>query len=112
MKYRMAVMYCSAFMTQEELERMRIGRSDDEIMVDLHGLSERQARRFLKNLIACMKTPFTIFAIHGYRHGTVIKNMIREKNSSISRRVVRVDPCGWNPGATTMVVGSMPGMAG
>lgn len=107
MKYRMALMRCSVFMTQEELERIHAGRSDEEISVDLHGLSERQARRFLRNLIACMKTGFTIFVIHGYKHGTVIRNMVRDENRVISHRIVKVDPCMWNPGATTMVVGQM-----
>lgn len=111
MKYRMALMRCSVFMTAEELSRMHTGRTDDEIEVDLHGLSEREARRFLRNLIACMKTRFTIFVIHGYRHGTVIRNMVRSENREISHRVIRVDPCMYNPGATTMVIGEMAGAA-
>ena len=111
MKYRMAMMNCVIFMTRDELARIHAGKNDDEIMVDLHGLTEREARRFLRNLIACMKTKFSIFVVHGYRHGTVIKDMIRERNSGISRRVIRVDPCEWNPGATTMVIDDMPGTA-
>ena len=61
-------------MTKEELER--VTSSAGMLLVDLHGLTVHKAKRLLSNLIAINSDCIDICAIHGYNHGTAIKEMI------------------------------------
>ena len=61
--------------TKEELNR--ISENGHTITVDLHGLIVRDAKRLLNNLMVLNRDGYDICAIHGYNHGTAIKEMIR-----------------------------------
>lgn len=47
-----------------------------QVIVDMHGLTVAQARRLLNNIIAMIRRPFQLEIIHGYHHGTAIRDMI------------------------------------
>lgn len=46
------------------------------IRVDLHYLRAAEARKVLEGIIALYRFPFILDVIHGYVHGTAIKQMI------------------------------------
>ena len=60
--------------TKEEMSR--ISENDHTITVDLHGLIVKDAKKLLNNLMALNRDGDDICAIHGYSHGTAIKEMI------------------------------------
>lgn len=86
-----------------EGEENRIRQIDEEegrvhIVVDLHGLTVAQAKRLLNNIIAMIRCPFSLEIIHGYHHGTAIRDMIYQDldNPKITSR--HLNMC--NPGIT------------
>lgn len=62
--------------TENELERIWFIPTNI-ICVDLHGLSCFDARRFLNNVINVLCVPEELQVIHGYNHGTALRDMIR-----------------------------------
>ncbi len=88
--------------------RDEISRINDEvrtdgshlITVDMHGLSTNKAKRFLKNLVAINKEGYEMCIIHGFNHGTAIKEMV--KNEKLSERVIEKSPVKNNPGRTNI----------
>lgn len=63
--------------TRNELERIWFIPTD-MICIDLHGLSCFDARRFLNNVINILRNPEELQVIHGYNHGTALRDMIRK----------------------------------
>lgn len=67
---------CIFLFTDEILSHIQVF-NDSLIRVDVHGLTKNQAIRLLENLIAMNRNDtFTIEVVHGYRHGTAIKEAI------------------------------------
>lgn len=90
--------------SEEELSRIRERTDNGQITltVNLHGMSTKNARRFLKNLIALNAGTFNINVIHGFNHGCSIKEMLR--NSFISSRIIGVDDVLYNEGMTVLKI--------
>lgn len=91
--------------TRDEMERLTIvecAGKDPRIIADVHGMKCRQARRFINNIINIVRGAFQLIIIHGYNHGTAIKDMLLEQpiNSHISEQ--HVDPL--NKGITHMLI--------
>ena len=91
--------------TQEEIDRITFGASGDgtiDITVDAHGMTCSMLRRYLNNLICVVHTRFRLVVIHGYKHGTALKEMLAEMyhNQHVTDRFVHPD----NPGRTCMVI--------
>lgn len=66
-------------MTDEELGRFTFLSDANGALAlrgDLHGLSCREARRLLNNLMLLIRDDFDLIVIHGYRHGQAIKDML------------------------------------
>ncbi len=64
----------------DDLWRVKISHEEDGtpiVCVDLHQMSCKEARRALNNIIALYKFEFKLDVIHGYNHGTAIRDMIR-----------------------------------
>ena len=66
-------------LTDDELSRLVI--CDDNpckisIIADVHGMKCGQARRFINNVINITRQGFSLVVIHGFHHGTAIKNML------------------------------------
>ncbi len=51
----------------------------EKIIIDVHELSCQEAKQFINNVINISFGSFTVEVIHGYRHGTKIKDMLRKK---------------------------------
>lgn len=85
--------------------RLEAEESEDgkiKITVDMHGLTTPQARRLLNNIIAAVRRPFEMEVIHGYHHGTAIRDMIYTdfQNPKIQSRTLQC----WNPGTSILEV--------
>ena len=91
-------------LTQSDLDRVKMKKEDDgfDLYVDLHQMKAVEAKRLAKNLIALIMEPCRIFFIHGYNHGTVLKQMIANdiNSSKISQKTVLKD----NPGVTSVAL--------
>ena len=73
-------------LSNNEMSRVSVS-ADEGFYVDLHGMSCQQASRFLRNLIALVKTACEMTVIHGYNHGQALKDLVRK--GGLSTRVVR-----------------------
>ena len=91
--------------TKEELKRIRENNQygHKTLMVDLHEMTRVNAMRLLKNIIALnFREAFVMKVIHGYHHGTALKEMVR--NEHISDRVSSIEGCPRNEGMTKLQV--------
>lgn len=75
----MSISRLGMVLTNEELSRIsvqekRTGKA--RIIADVHGMTCREARRFINNIINLVRIPFQLIIIHGYNHGTAIKDML------------------------------------
>lgn len=93
------IAYRMAFLLPEGSKRYLEAEEDDServhITVDLHGLSVLEARRLLNNIIAMIRRPFLLEIIHGYHHGTAIRDMIYtdfDNPKVISRHINMANP--------------------
>ena len=77
----------SLILTKEDMKRLKIKERDGvkEITIDLHRMSCSQAKRFINNIINLVRESCRLILIHGYNHGTALKDMIRSdiENSHI-----------------------------
>lgn len=82
---------------------------------DAHGLSVQQARKVLKNIINACPCEIEIVLIHGYRHGTALKSMVREgeghNGKGLSYRLQSVSSPWYNPGISSLRITAMRGCA-
>ena len=91
--------------TQAEIDRIttKLKQNGKSVVtVDVHGLTVKEARRLLLNLIAIDKEGCDVKVIHGYHHGTAIKEMIQ--NDLPNPRVIEKTEPLYNPGATVLTV--------
>ena len=90
--------------TTEEISRIHISENltGISVVVDVHGLKCRQARRFVNNLINIARCPFIMTVIHGYNHGTAILEMIR--GNLENRHIVHRFPDPYNRGVTHLTI--------
>lgn len=75
----MAISRLEMVFTHEELNRIsvqerQIGKA--RIVADVHGMTCREARRFINNIINLVRISFQLIVIHGYNRGTAIKDML------------------------------------
>lgn len=88
-------------LSDKEMSRVSIS-ANDGFYVDLHGMSCQQASRFLRNLIALVKTACEMTVIHGYNHGQALKDLVRK--GGLSSRVVKTESVDRNPGVTKLMI--------
>ena len=91
--------------SQEDFSRLSITESatgNIVIIADVHGMKCYEARRFINNIICIVNTDCQLVIIHGYNHGTAIKEMLSQnfKNRHIYERFP--DPS--NQGVTHMSI--------
>ena len=86
------------------LERIRIITSPSgevvKVSVDVHGLTCREARRFISNVVNISGGFCVIEIIHGYRHGTRLKDMLQNRFSNPHISQIATDFT--NPGVTCL----------
>ena len=75
-------------MTGDEINRIKVSENESgvSVLVDLHELRKPQAMRFLKNILNLITGPFRLSVIHGYNHGTVLKNYV---NNELQNKRIR-----------------------
>ena len=61
------------------------------IVIDVHGLTCKEANRLINNIVIISKGTCAIEVIHGYRHGTKIKDMLRAKKHNTYIKTVVAD---------------------
>lgn len=68
----------SIIMTKDELKRLTFNqeKGEVEIVADVHGMKCVYAKRFLNNILNLSNQKIKLTVIHGYNHGTAIKDMI------------------------------------
>lgn len=88
--------------TAGEMARLSFTDKDGQLFItaDVHGLTCRQAKRFLNNIILLVRKAFTLVVIHGYVHGTAIKKMIL--GTPINKRIISKSGLAWNYGVTLL----------
>lgn len=88
--------------TTDEYGRLTVDESQNKISIiaDVHGMKCWQARRFLNNIINVVGQPFQLEVIHGYVHGTAIKEMLDRSFNNVHIIERHSDPC--NYGVTYM----------
>lgn len=91
--------------TNEEIDRLTISEIDEckiRITADVHGMKCSQARRFINNIINTIRVAFQLIIIHGYNHGTAIKDMLAENFNNTHITEQYLDP--YNQGVTHMLI--------
>ena len=91
--------------TDAEMERIRVEELENgelQITTDVHGLSCKEVRKFISNIISLVKKAFELIVIHGYLHGIAIKEMLVQhfENDHISEKYGDL----FNYGVTHMVI--------
>lgn len=84
----------SLVLKKEDMARIHV-KNEAEIFVDLHGLRTDEAIKFLNNIINLNKEECIIRVIHGFNHGTALRDMINNRfcNPRIrNRQVVKSNP--------------------
>lgn len=71
-----------------------------EIVLDLHGLSCREARHMIINLLNILRQKVHIILIHGYNHGTAIKEMLPTIRNE---HIASIQPDSYNAGRTHLL---------
>ena len=95
----------ASVLSSQEMARITEGQAashTENYMIDLHGLKRKEAKRFLNNIVNLTTKTTELHVIHGYNHGTVLKDMIREELSNPKIREVR--PSFFNLGETILKV--------
>ncbi len=90
--------------SDSEMKRITINDSKEvvTVTVDVHGLKCFQAKRFINNIINLIQVMFKLVVIHGYNHGTAIKDMLSNDFSNEHVMFQTVDPN--NKGVTYMLI--------
>lgn len=88
---------------EDELKRINI--TEDKtgtatVRVDLHEMHVKEARHFLKNIIAVSRKDFLLEVIHGYNNGTALKTMVL--NDMENKRIKDRSEVRNNPGRTML----------
>lgn len=94
----------SIVLTKGDMNRINVQdeTANIQVEVDVHGLKCCQAKRFINNLINIIRAEFRLIVIHGYNHGTAIKDMLA--NSFINSHVVEMYSDIYNKGVTYIQV--------
>lgn len=81
---------------------MHVSKAGSVLEVDLHGMTERDAKQRLEHLLSAAPPQVTeIRVIHGYNAGQVLRDMvrIRLKHPRIAAKLVTL-----NPGETRLLL--------
>ena len=70
------------------------------LIVDVHGMNRYEAKRFLCNLINLVNKDFDLDVIHGFNHGTILRDMLKDDFHNPHVCGIQIDIR--NPGITHM----------
>lgn len=88
----------------KDVDRFKINDSNNTIAIilDVHGYSCREARRVINSLISICRGAFILKIIHGYNHGTAIKEMLWKDH--FNPRFANIRSVKGNPGMSVIDV--------
>ncbi len=72
------------------------------VVVDLHRLKKWETRILLTNIINIVSEPIELVVIHGFNHGTVLRDYVREELRN--KKIQRWSTCGNNAGRTKLYI--------
>ena len=105
MKYDKAVEICKVFMTENELAKITMGIGMTDMMVNVHGMTVMEARRYIRNLILAVSrqvSEFVLLVIHGFHGGHMIRDMLW--SGPVCSQVRSIRGSRKNPGVTWLMV--------
>ena len=76
-------------------------RTQVKIRYDAHAQSVSDAQRTIRNIVNISRFPISLTVIHGFNHGTAIKDMLANEQFT-GRLTTRYCPV-YNPGETIML---------
>ncbi|TGX98806.1 hypothetical protein E5357_07530 [Hominisplanchenecus murintestinalis] len=91
--------------SQDDIARIVVkekGEKKLQVTVDVQGMKCKQAKRFINNIINTIREAFEMVIIHGYNHGTAIKDMLAGNFTNTHIVEQYQDP--YNKGVTHMVL--------
>jgi DNA-nicking Smr family endonuclease len=94
------------FETEEVVKSVHISGSENakKLVFDAHGFTAKKAKKTINNLIAVNKNEFTLEVIHGYHHGTAIKDLVNDTENTVNKRVSKRKTFKENPGVTQLLI--------
>ncbi|MCR5734235.1 MAG: Smr/MutS family protein [Lachnospiraceae bacterium] len=87
-------------LTKDEMNRIKV--DGENISVDLHAMKVKEAKKLIMNIIALNREEFTMEVIHGYNHGTAIKNMVHTDIDN--SRIISKKGLAYNLGQTELTI--------
>lgn len=88
MEYKTAMEKMTFLMCGDDLCRIRTEQDEDgiiKVIIDLHGMSKKNAIRMITNIMVLFRFKFRLEVVHGYNHGTAIKEYIYNELSPIPK---------------------------
>ena len=93
----------SSILSENVMSRISLKSKDGICMiVDVHGMKCFQSKRFINNIINVVRIFFQLIIIHGYNHGTAIKDMLAQNFSNTHITEKHPDP--YNQCITHMLI--------
>ncbi len=87
----------------DDLHRVHVQRDNEGniiLVIDVHEMKVAEAKKILNHIIIMYRFPFKLRVVHGYNHGTAIKDMIAEQLDN--KRIISKEVEVYNPGITTI----------
>lgn len=96
----------SFIMYGDNLHKINVRETNgmDVVTVNVHNMTVKEARVLITNIIALNREPFELDVIHGYTHGTAIKEMLCNEYRHENHRIVSMRSDVWNPGISHMML--------
>lgn len=90
----------TTILSKSDMKRITIKTKKGMIKIyaDVHGMKVWEAKRFINNILNLMKEAIELIIIHGYKHGSAIKEML--ENEFNNGHVKSITPDRDNQGVT------------
>ena len=89
-KYEIAMDRMRLVLSQTDLSRIKRTEAS-VIQIDIHGMTCREAKRFLNNVLNLLLEPMTVRVIHGCNRGTALQAMVRQDFSNSHIKAINLD---------------------
>lgn len=92
--------------TPDVVESLKIAgkEGNKKLVLDVHGFSVKKAKNTINHIIALNNNSFTLEVIHGYVHGTAIKEVVNDTTNTINKRIQKRKTFTSNYGITKLEI--------